>query len=464
MDAILTLIAVVAVLIAVAALATARKLRGEPRSAVQANDTAAEADNSLLAAQVASLTEILSTKIDGISSTVDAKLGGVDDKLGGVMTSSNALGEGFGRLRDLVSGVKENAAQQHATIAERLDQTLKGQSKLADVTGDLERSLVGTARGGFGEQLAAEVIQAAGMIEGTHYRAQTKIENGKIPDFTFLLPRDGDPQGCSLHMDVKYPYDNFKKYGSLDAKSDAAEDCLKGFRRDVRTCISQVENYVNTDSGLDCALLYIPNEAVYGFIQQHGYDGEAKRHLFADAMERKVVLCSPSNLYLTLSVIKHAVDSFMREQAAGEILEHLDALEKQWDKCQDELDKLDDQTTTVRNTVDRLTGRRRRGMQRVIDRMKNADGLSDINSTDDDAGGHGTAPATATTGDAAPAGGTSAAANSEVGANGVGSDGAAGSHTAEADIATVETGRARHREPVSESAADLFADGDDLPF
>ena len=62
-------------------------------------------------------------------------------------------------------------------------------------------------------------------------------------------------------------------------------------------------------------LLFIPNEAVYAFIQ------EQDRSILDDALRNKVVFCSPLTLFAVLAVIRQAVDNFRLSQTTQEILD-----------------------------------------------------------------------------------------------------------------------------------------------
>ena len=161
--------------------------------------------------------------------------------------------------------------------------------------------------------MADDVLRAAGLLEGVNYRKQRAIAGGTIPDFTFLLPRD-----VELHMDVKFPVDNYLRH--LEATTDAERDATcSAFLRDVRNRIKELASrgYADPTTTPGFLLLFIPNESVYAFIQEH--DGDARRH----ALAQGVVLCSPFTLFAVLGVVRQAVDCFLLERASDEILDAL---------------------------------------------------------------------------------------------------------------------------------------------
>ncbi len=87
---------------------------------------------------------------------------------------------------------------------------------------------------------------------------------GAIPDVTFMLPG-----GRELHMDVKFPVDNYLRH--LEADTDAErETTAKAFLRDVRGRVKELSTrgYIDPDATLDEVLLFIPNESVWAFIHE----------------------------------------------------------------------------------------------------------------------------------------------------------------------------------------------------
>jgi DNA recombination protein RmuC len=191
-------------------------------------------------------------------------------------------------------------------------------------------------------------------------RHQPLAGAGGIPDYTFLLP-----QGLMLHMDVKFPLNNYLRV--LDATSDVErEHARKEFLRDVRLRLREVtrRDYVDPASGtVDCVLLFIPNEQVYAFIQEHD------RTILDDALRSKVVFCSPVTLFAVLAVIRQAVDNFQLSRTSDEILARLQGFEKQWDRFVEQMDKVGRNLKTASNAFEELEGTRRRGVERELERI-----------------------------------------------------------------------------------------------
>ncbi|MGZ6969130.1 MAG: DNA recombination protein RmuC, partial [Acidimicrobiia bacterium] len=202
----------------------------------------------------------------------------------------------------------------------------------------------------------------AGFVEGIQYRKQVSVEGGSgIPDFTFMLPR-----GVVLYMDVKFPLDNYMKY--LDAESEIEQRRHReDFLRDVRGKVKELaaRAYTSSDADtVDCVLLFIPNEQLYGFIQEH--DGA----VLEQALGHKIVMCSPLTLFAVLAVVRQAVDSFRLERTTSEILEVLGSFSKQWESFGTQMDTLGKRLESTATAFDDLTGTRRRQLERQLDRIE----------------------------------------------------------------------------------------------
>jgi DNA recombination protein RmuC len=264
------------------------------------------------------------------------------------------------RVGELVASLQRERAEQQGRVETRLSEMAAVSARLVDTTQSLRQALANPrARGQWGERMADDVLRAAGLVEGISYRKQATTAAGTVPDFTFLLPG-----GRVLHMDVKFPIDNYLRY--LEATTDHERDRYRvAFVRDVRARVRELSGrvYIDPDDTLDEVLLFIPNEAVYAFVHTHDHD------LVEVALGQKVVLCSPSTLFSVLAVIRQAVEQTQLQRTSDEILRCLASFEQQWVKFTDAMDKVGRGLDTLRRGWDDLTGTRRRQLERELDRV-----------------------------------------------------------------------------------------------
>jgi DNA recombination protein RmuC len=310
-------------------------------------------------AALASERALVGQELDGKKSLIDQQLG--------VMTGE------LGKINALVRSLEADRATKFGELASALDAQRVHMSELTSTTQSLREALSSTkVRGQWGERMAEDVLRLAGFVEGVNYQKQRAIATG-IPDFTFLLPDD-----LSLYMDVKFPLDNYLRH--LEAEGDLEQRRTReDFLRDVRNHVKQLAARGYTDasaSSVDCVLLFIPNEAVYAFIQ------EQDPSLLEDALRRKLVFCSPLTLFAVLAVVRQAVDNFRVERTSGEILARLQAFEKQWGMFTDKMDKLGRSLDTARKDYEELTSTRTRQLQRELDKIDDLRRRTDLDAVE----------------------------------------------------------------------------------
>jgi DNA recombination protein RmuC len=265
------------------------------------------------------------------------------------------------QMTSLVRQLETSRAQQFGSLAEQLAETGRQTRVLSETAHDLRQALSSSqARGQWGERMAEDVLQLAGFLEDVNYRKQRRLPGGGVPDFTFMLPR-----GLELHMDVKFPLDNYLRY--LNAGNDTdTERYRKGFLRDARDRVRELADrgYRDGDSAVDCVLLFIPNEALFGFIQEHDHG------LVDEALRRRIVLCSPLTLFAVLAVVRQSVDNFQLERTSDQILSLLADFRRQWERFGEEFDKLGTHLSRSQKTYDALCTTRRRQLERPLDKLE----------------------------------------------------------------------------------------------
>ena len=266
------------------------------------------------------------------------------------------------RLNDLIQTVDKQRAESHGSLRGQLERTTQATNQLHETTAYLREALASPQRRGqWGERMAEDVLRLAGFVEGVNYVKQQQIAEGTRPDFTFLLPGDR-----RVNMDVKFPLANYLKM--LDAPDDAARAARTAqFLKDVRSRVKEVttRDYIDTAGAtLDYVLVFIPNEQIYGFIQEHDSS------LLDDAMRKRVALCSPMTLYAHLAVIRQSLDSHRIEQGSRQILELLGEFKKQWGKYVEGMDTMGKRLDAASREYQQLVSIRTQKLERQLDKIE----------------------------------------------------------------------------------------------
>ena len=209
--------------------------------------------------------------------------------------------------------------------------------------------------------MAEDILRLAGLVENVNYRKQATLAGGGRPDFVFMLPGD-----LELNMDVKFPFDNYQRFVEADSETER-EVHRKAFLHDVRSRIKEVttRDYINPEGGtVDYVLLFIPNESVYAFIC------EQDSTVLDSSLGMKVVCCSPYMLFAMLALVRQAAEHVALRQGSDEVLSLLGSFTAEWGKFGRALDTLEAQFDRVMRGFEDITGRRRRALQRPLERIE----------------------------------------------------------------------------------------------
>lgn len=285
---------------------------------------------------------------------------------GGLDTDRARIDERLNQMNQALVGVSEairREGEQRATLSGQLEQMGRQTAELTGTTQSLQRVLSNAqTRGQWGERMAEDIMRRAGLIEGTNFRKQaTQAEGAARPDFSFFLPNN-----LLLNMDVKFPLDNYVRSQEADADVERI-GYEREFLRDVRGHIKALatRDYIDPEGGtVDYVLLFIPNEAVYRFVLETGPE------VFDEALDHRVVCCSPQMLFAMLALIRQAADTLATQRAAEEIVSLLGLFNQQWRRFNQALDKLGRSVGSMTQAYESLAGTRRKALQRPLDRIE----------------------------------------------------------------------------------------------
>ncbi len=308
----------------------------------QLRETFAALAGEALDANSRRLTEQAGTALDGKKELIDQAI--------------KAANERLEQVRQFLQRIEADRKHDFGRLSSSV-------TSLSTTTGELHRMLASTQRrGAWGERMAEDVLQLAGLQENINYTKQSteQVESGR-PDFTFFLPND-----LKVNMDVKFPLERYKAY--LDAETDedrAAE--LKQLVLAVRNHIRAVagRGYIDPKAPtVPYVIVFIPAEQLYSLVL------EAERDLMDQAMQSRVVLTSPLTLYAMLAVMRQAAEHANVMQAADEVMALLGQFDKQWQKYNEEFDKLGQRIQSAANQFDTVRTTRSNQLQKPLDKIQ----------------------------------------------------------------------------------------------
>lgn len=268
-----------------------------------------------------------------------------------------------GLEKQLQSSHKEvgDLAKQNAAIKEQLAANAKLTEGLQVSTEGLKNLLSNNRlRGEWGEQVAEDLLLAAGFVEKVNFVKQTSTAEGR-PDFTLLLP-----DGSRLNVDAKFPFDDLMSY--QEAQNEAAKKAaLAKFSTSIKTKVKAItsKDYINPeDSTLDFVVMFIPNEMIFSFI----YEKLPEINDYCN--ERKVVLAGPFGFTAVLRLIMQAHKNFGYEKHMQEIFGLVAKFQDEYAKFGEHMQRLGNQLATAQKTFHEVEGTRNRQLTKVVDQIQ----------------------------------------------------------------------------------------------
>ena len=277
-------------------------------------------------------------------------------------------------IEKLVEQVQKDLHENDRTsqsILQQMKDHAELTSELRVTTDGLKKVLTNNQlRGQFGEQVAEDLLKMAGFVKGVDFeynRAQGS--NTSRPDFCVYLP-----DKTKINIDVKFPYANLQKATETDDKA-TKQQLMKAFGQDVREKIRQIttREYINPeDKTVDFVILFVPNEMIFSYIYDKMND------VWAEAMEKKVILSGPFSFTAILRMVRQAYDNFRYQKNIHEIIAHIKRFEVEFEKYSGEFDRLGEYIQRVSSQYSQVETTRTKQLTRVVEKIKLESGEKDL--------------------------------------------------------------------------------------
>jgi DNA recombination protein RmuC len=249
---------------------------------------------------------------------------------------------------------------QNAAIREQLENTAKITAGLQISTDSLKNLLSNNRlRGEWGEQVAEDLLLAAGFVEKVNFVKQSTTNEGR-PDFTVLLP-----DGSKLNIDAKFPFDDLMEYQNSTTEA-AKKQALAKFSTSIKNKVKGItsKDYIDPQNQtLDFVVMFIPNEMIFSFI----YEKLPEINEYCN--QRKVVLAGPFGFTAVLRLVMQAYKNFGYEKNLQEIFGLVSKFQDEYTKYGETMQRLGAQLSTVQKTYHEVEGARSRQLTKVVDQI-----------------------------------------------------------------------------------------------
>jgi len=261
----------------------------------------------------------------------------------------------------LVHNMEGNTGKTFGEMSSLLKHTNKQTEDLISTTNAIKDVLSNSqTRGFWGERIAEDILKHSGLIENIHYKKQVTLDSGSRPDFTFLLPNK-----LLLHMDVKFPLENYKKYTQVSPESKEAKIYEKSFLLDVKNTTRSLltREYIEPNTTVGCVLLFMPNEQVLRFIQ------ERKPEIIEECLKKQIILCSPMSLVSILMIIRKSIETFKIKKTSQDLIASMNQFNKQWLLYNKSFETLGKRIKDLDSDYDKLTITRTKQLGNIVDKI-----------------------------------------------------------------------------------------------
>ena len=283
--------------------------------------------------------EFLTKRIEALNEQLDKKIAQLDKKV------DEKLEKGF-------QGTSESMAQVRERL-QAIDDAQKQMEGLGKEVISLKNVLEGNqTRGQYGEyQLSMVLHNVFGDTVGCYEEQYTmkKVKDGDDvrADAVVFMP---EPNKL-IAIDSKFPFQDYKRI--FESENDEEKEISKrDFAAAVKKHITAIkEKYIVENKTAPEALMFIPNDGVFGYIHHELQD------VVEYAREKRVILTSPSTLPPILVTINMVRIDAERAKNAKEISKHLAKLGKDFEMFGREWEALSRQLETATRSREKLDSR-----------------------------------------------------------------------------------------------------------
>lgn len=266
------------------------------------------------------------------------------------------------KIKDLLGPLGENLEQFKKQISEDRKENISGRAELKSMIEQFQKqnenisiqaknlvdALKGDVKkqGNWGEVILERILEHSGLRKGIEYDTQKGFKdssgNTLLPDAVINLP-----DNKKVIVDSKVSLKAYENYVSAESKEEQIV-ALKSHVQSVRAHMKGLsdKNYFKIQEleGLDFVLMFLPVEPAFSLLFQED------QPLYLEALEKNIVIVSPSTLLATLRTIHSIWKQEQQSQNALDIANRAGALYDKFEGFVVDLEKVGDHLDKAQKT------------------------------------------------------------------------------------------------------------------
>ena len=263
----------------------------------------------------------------------------------------NPLKEKIGTFQEQVQKAFHNEAKERHSLKSEIERIASVNEKMTRETENLTQALKGDvkAQGTWGEVVLERILTESGLRKDEDYVVQGKDLSLKHPETGRPLKPDVVvklPDAKHIIIDSKVTLDSYRRFTETDGEERDAH--LKAFVQSIKNHVKGLEErrYQDTE-GLgtpDFVLMFMPIEGDYSLALQ------AERELHEFAWGKRIVIVSPTTLFVTLRTIAQLWNIEAQNKNALAIAQESGKLYDKFVGFLEDMEKLGAQLQTTQRT------------------------------------------------------------------------------------------------------------------
>ncbi len=258
----------------------------------------------------------------------------------GLETLLNPLKENIQIFQKKVEETYDKESKERFSLHKEVQRLADLNKQVSEDTHNLTKALKGQSQtqGAWGEMILEMVLEKSGLSKGREYDVQQSLntEEGKRyrPDVIVHLPN-----GKDIVIDSKVSLTAYERYHSSEDEAliaAALAEHVSSIQNHVRDLSKKSYQDLETIRSLDYVLLFMPIEGAFSAAVQHQPD------LVGQALEKNVVIVTPSTLLLALRTVENIWRYEDQNQNAQKIAERAGKLYDKFVGFADDLTKVGD--------------------------------------------------------------------------------------------------------------------------
>ena len=280
----------------------------------------------------------------------------------------NPFREQIGDFKKKVEEVYQSDTKERASLLNEVQNLQKASERINAEAENLTKALKGDNKlqGNWGELVLERVLEESGLRKDYEYFVQTSSRDaeGKIkrPDVVIRLP-----DGKDVIIDSKVNLVAYEQAVASEVDEEREQylsQHLTALRSQIKGLSEQDYDQLPDIRSLDFVLLFIPIESAFTLAM------EADRRLFTEAVNKRIMLVSPTTLMMALRIINNLWRVEKQNKNAQEIASKAGALYDKLNGVVEEVDKLGKQLTTLQGTYDNVYSRLASGRGNLVNQAE----------------------------------------------------------------------------------------------